>query len=368
MKTQKKKQQKQQNILLRHALLTSVVSTILAAVICFGVWQWLSNLLPSQKEAERWQGEGDLAFSQITCFLPADQKIGLKEVSTFRNAAMKKLQEASMDLEGDLRLMLDAWSTSAKLYTDGQHGRGEASVIAVGGDYFDFHPLKLISGDYIRQSDLMKDRLVLSEDVAWMLFGATDVAGMSMKLSGIPFVVAGVVEQEKDFASKKANSDSLDLYMSYDALLQIDENAKIDCYELVLANPVNNFAVGVVRDKFPIGRGEYICNTTRYSYGNMLSLVGKFGSRGTQTSGAVLPYWENAARRTENWASLCVFLGTVLALYPVVAVAVFSVNTGKKLKVRLEDDILPNLKDKAAEAIRVRQRKHWERKHGEHEK
>ena len=30
---------------------------------------------------------------------------------------------------------------------------------------------------------------------------------------------------------------------------------------------VKNFAMNVVRDKFPIGRGEILCNTTRYDYG-----------------------------------------------------------------------------------------------------
>ena len=363
-----KKKKKKKNPLLRHLTLTIAVGTILVTAILFGTWQWLANLLPSQKAAQRWQGDSDMPFSQISCFLPADQMIGLREVATFRSAAAKKLEEASLDVNGDIRYMLDAWSTSGKVYTDGEHGRGEASVIAVGGDYFDFHPLKLLSGDYIRQSDLMKDRIILSEDVAWMLFGGTDLAGMTMKLNGIPFVVAGVVEQESDFASKRANSDTLDLYMSYDTLLQMDENTKISCYEVILPNPVKNFALNVVRDKFPLGRGEYVCNTTRYDYGEMLGYIGKYGARGAGLSGAVLPYWENAARRTENWASLCCLLGTVLPVFPVVTGTFFAVKHGKKLKVRLEEDILPDVKEKTEEAIRVRQRKHWERVHGEHEK
>ena len=363
-----KKKKKKKNPLLRHLTLTVVVCMLLTTAICFGAWQWLANLLPSQKAAQRWQGDGDLPFSQITCFLPADQTIGLKEVSTFRNEAAKKLEEAALDVQGDARYMLDAWSTTGKVYTDGKHGRGEASVIAVGGDYFDFHPLRLLSGDYIRQSDLMKDRIILSEDVAWMLFGGTDLAGMTMKLNGIPFVIAGVVAPESDFASKKANSDTLDLYMSYDMLLQMDENTSINCYELILANPVKNFAMNVVRDKFPIGRGEILCNTTRYDYGEMLGLIGKFGSRGSQISGAVLPYWENAARMTENWGSLCCLLGTLLPIFPLVTGAVLTGRNAKKLKGRLEEDILPDVQEKVSEAIRVRQRRHWERVHGEHEK
>ena len=337
------------------------------SAVCFTGWQWLAHLLESQRAAERWQGGGDLPFSQISCFLAADEKIGLKEISTFRNDAMKKLKEASLDISGDQQLMLDAWSTTAKLFTSGQHGRGEASVIAVGGDYFDFHPLPLLSGDYIRQSDLMKDRIVLGEEVAWLLFGGTDLAGMSMELNGTPYMIAGVVRQERDFASRKANSEALDLYMSYDTLLKIDENVKINCYELLLANPVKNFALNVVKDKFPIGRGEIVCNTTRYRYGQMTDLVLHFGSRGSETSGAVLPYWENAARQTENWGALCCFVGTAALILPGVVFVLGSVRAGKQVKLKM-DEYLPELKEYTEEAIRKRQRKRWERRYGEEKK
>ena len=359
--TQKRRKQKEK------LLLIICASMVMAAVICFGVWQYLAHLLVSQQAAQRWQGEGDMEFRQISCFLPSDQKIELKDIRTFRNAAIKKMQDAALDVQGNPHLMLDAWSTDAKLYTSGEHGRGQASVIAVGGDYFDFHPLQLLSGDYIRQSDLMKDRIVLGEEVAWLLFGGTDLAGMTMELNGKPYLIAGVVEQEQDRFSKGANSDGLDLYMSYDTLLTIDENAKINCYEVLMPNPVKGFAFNAVKDKFPIGRGEILCNTERYGYGKMMDLVLHFGSRGSQVSGAVLPYWENAARGTENWGALCCLLGTVLLIFPTVVLVVTALQSGRQVKTKLEDDILPDLSEKTQEAIRKRQRRHWERKHGTNE-
>ena len=358
----KRERQRQRQVLKKFQLIVCALM-VGASVVCFGMWQYFSNLLDSQKAAERWQGDGDLKFSQITCFLPADQMIGLREISTFRNAVVKKLQDAALDVKENPNLVLDAWSTSTKLYTSGEHGRGEASVIAVGGDYFDFHPLRLLSGDYIRQSDLMKDRIVLGEEVAWLLFGGTDLAGMTMKLNGTPYVIAGVVEQEQDRASKMSNSDGLDLYMSYDALLTIDKDAKINCYELLMANPVRSFALSTVNEKFPIGRGEFVCNTERYGYAKLMNQVFHFGSRGSQTSGAVLPYWENAARMTEDWGALCCYLGTCLLLLPLVILVTLVLQSGKQVKKKLEDDILPDLSEKAQEAIRKGQRRRWERRH-----
>ena len=41
--------------------------------------------------------------------------------------------------------------------------------------------------------------------------------------------------------------------------------------------------------------------------------------------------------------------------------------SGRQVKTKLEDDILPDLSEKTQEAIRKRQRRHWERKHGTNE-
>ena len=45
-----------------------------------------------------------------------------------------------------------------------------------------------------------------------------------------------------------------------------------------------------------------------------------------------------------------------------------ALQSGKQIKTKLEDDILPDLSEKTQEAIRKQQRRRWERKHGEHEK
>ena len=359
----KKKQLSNEQLAL---LLASVTCAVLAA-LCFAAVLWLSHLLDSQKEAKRWQGDSDMPFSQVTCFLPADQQIELRDVADFRTAAMKKLQDASQDVTGEQQLMLDAWSTAGKVVVSSLTGRGDAAVIAVGGNFFDFHPIRLLDGDYLHQNDLMKDRVLLDEEVAWMLFGGVNLQGMTVKLNGVPFIVAGVIHRESDFASRKAFTDERGLFMSYEGLRMLDENAKINCYEFVMAEPVKGFALNTAREKFPIGRGEIICNSTRYDYWNLMDIMFQFGKRGSETSGAIVPYWENAARRTENWAGLSCMAGTLLLIFPAVTLTVWLFFTGRKLKERTEEQYWPELRDKTEEAVRVRQRKHWERVHGKQE-
>jgi len=103
--------------------------------------------------------------------------------------------------------------------------RARFSVIAVGGNFFDFHPIRLLSGNYITPDDLMQDRVLLDEETAWLLFGGTELSGMSFKINGVPFVVAGVIQREQDFASEKAYSSGMGIYMSYDGYSSLFEEA-----------------------------------------------------------------------------------------------------------------------------------------------
>ena len=337
----------------------------------------LGGTLAAQKTAERWKGESDLSFSQVSCFIPVDEKISLEQIYAFRTELVKKLEEAAFEDKDTSSLFADAWSTTGRAAVSTGLGKGEAAVIAVGGRFFDFHPIRLISGSYITEKDLMKDRVLLDEELAWLLFGGTELEGLEMRIEGVPFVVAGVIEREQDFASKKAYTAGMGLYMSYEAYSELKAgsdatagqpaDAGASCYEFVMAQPVDGYALSLAKDKFPIGHGEILENTNRYGFVRMLKLVGQFGSRSMQTLGVAYPYWENAARCTEDWYGLCLFLAIFFAVLPVVLTAVTIVRYIKRGKDKLEEDVIPKLKDGAEEAIRVRQRRRWEKKHGKHE-
>lgn len=358
----------------------------LAGAVCFIGVHSLSNLLPSQLAAERWQGNSEQSFAQISCFIPVDETVNLNAVATFREAAATKLHEAALDIASDDILMVDAWSSSYKVSVSSALGKGDVYATAVGGEYFTFHPIKLISGNYISSSDLMQDRVLLDEDTAWLLFGGTDVQGLDMKINGVPFVVAGVIQREDDYATKKAYSDGMGIFISYDAYTlfsssatgissdtatQSAEESGIQCYEFIMANPVQNFALNFAKEKFPIGRGEIVDNTSRFKLSSLWGILKGFDSRSMQTRGIIYPYWENASRVVEDRAALLMLLGIVLLAVPTIALAVCGVRYAMFAKQKLEDDVLPRWKDSAEEAVRVRARRRWEKKHnytGTHEK
>ena len=361
---------------------------LLAVLGCFLGIQRLSRLLPSQHEAERWQGVSDIEYAQISCFIPVDETVTLNQIGAFREEMAKKLHEAALDIDTEDILTADAWSCAGKVSVSSALGKGDVYATAVGGEFFSFHPITLISGSYITAADLMQDRALLDEETAWLLFGGTDIQGMTFKINGVPFVVAGVIEREQDFATKSAYTDGMGIFISYDAWVTLNSSSGedsaaagdsassgttaaaatsstgIQCYEVVLPNPVKNFAVGVVREKFPIGRGEIVNNTERFGTANLWQLIRGFGTRSMQTRGVIYPYWENAARGVEDRAALLLLGGIAALVLPCVTALVYIVKYAIAGKRRLEEDVLPRWRDSAEEAIRVQGRRRWEKKQG----
>ena len=329
----------------------------LAAAACFLGALFLGGELESQRAAERWQGEGELGFSQLSCFLPVDEKLSLNQIYQFRSDLMKHLHEAALDADSSQTLFVDAWSCTGKALASTDLGKGEANVIAVGGQFFRFHPLRLLSGSYFQEGDLMQDLVLLDEELAWLLFGSSDLQGLSVKIDGVPFQIAGVIESERDFASRKAYTAGMGLYMSFDAWKSLHETAGVTAYELVMAEPVKNFAVNFAREKFPIGQGEIVQNSGRFEMGRLLGLAAQFGTRSMQKLGVLLPYWENAARCMEDYCALLYFLGWLLILIPAIALTVTVFRLLRRGKRKLAEDLLPGWRDGAEEFVRVRQRR-----------
>ena len=363
---------------------------LIAAVACFIGIHSLSLILPSQHEAERWQGTSEKSYAQVSCFIPADETVTLSQIGAFREEMAKKLHEAALDIDNTDILTADAWSCVNKVSVSSALGSADVYATAVGGDFFAFHPITLISGSYITSSDLMQDRALLDEDTAWLLFGSTDIQGLTFRINGVQFTVAGVIEREQDFASRLAYTDGMGIFISYDAWSDLaagtgiaaadtvpDESggssgsdvsspgsSGIQCYEVVMPEPVKGYAQGVVKEKFPIGRGEIVTNTSRFELSSLWKLLKTAGTRSMQTRGVIYPYWENAARCVEDRAMLLLVLGIAALVLPVSTAAVLAVKYAAVGKRKLDDELIPRWKDSVQEAIRVRERARWEKKYG----
>ena len=285
----------------------------------------VSGALESLTAAEKFRGGGETRFAKLACYLPVGGGKTEDDIYTFRQALDAKLVEQSLEAPEGGSLYIDAYCGALSVNISSENGSASVEAVGVGGDFFYFHPLKLLGGSYISGSDLMDDLVVLDEEMAWRLFGGTDLAGMAVQINGEPFVVAGVISREDDFASKRAYSGGGGLFLSFSAMLRLSEDARITCYELVMPDPISGYAKSVVSENFPVGSGDVVENSSRYGIVHLLEVIGGFGERSMRTNGVIYPYWENAARLTEDYAALLLVLTVVFALCPMLFLLVNSI-------------------------------------------
>lgn len=318
------------------ALLIACLIQTALSVFCFAMLGHVRGMLKTQSAADVWRGDSEDRFAQISAFLPTTETKTLDDIRSFRATLENEFVQNSMEAPEGGSLYTDAYSGRTSLSVSGKSpGSVTVTAVGAGGNYFLFHPLTLLSGGYISDEDYMADRVVLDAQTAFNLFGSSDVAGMEVTINGRTFPIAGVVQSETDFATNaalaagnKASGDTSGsststamIYMSYSALNAMAE-LPIDCYEIVLPDPVSGFAKKLMTEKFPIGSGAIVQNTGRFSVSGLISVMGAFGKRAMTTNGVIYPYWENAARMAESYAALYLLLGTLLAVMPVVCLTI----------------------------------------------
>lgn len=296
-------------------------SALAISLVCLIVCLSLSGTLESQKAAARWAGEDAGDYAQLSCFMSGSDSLDLGQIYTFRQALEGRLTEEALELPENARPYTDAWSAVRSLSVSGEHGSGRATATAVGGDFFFFHPFRLLSGSYIAEGDYMDDRVVLDRELAWRLYGSDDLAGLTVEIEGVPFVVAGVIDRDRDNASEKAQSASMGLYLSYSAYRRLEgADETIGCYEIVMPEPVRGFAEGFVKGQFPLGGGELVVNSGRFGVEGSWGILRDFGTRSMRLTDVVYPDWENAARYLGDWCALLLGVALALAVCPAVTV------------------------------------------------
>ena len=354
------------------------VNAALLALIGVCVWQCgnYETALTSQQAAKSWAGESTARFAQVSCFFPTGTSVTPDTVNTFRRTIDGKLAEAGLEQKEAGSYWTDAYAAIGTLTVQSDRDSSEATTVAVGGDFFAFHPYRLLSGSYLNPDDLMQDRVVIDHELAWKLFGGTDIKGKTVKINGKPYYVAGVVERESDKftqralngqesagseAEKKTGTPPL-LFMSYTAYaglsggstgptvpatggdtaaasgkpasagaaaadtagsgsLASGDSAALSCYEIAMPNPISKFAANVVSEGFKTNSPVIVENSARYDFSSIWSMFTELGSRSVVTSPVVFPYWENAARVSEVYVARQYAFILLLSIFPLVTLA-----------------------------------------------
>lgn len=345
-------------------LILNIVLVLGSAACVLGLSR-VSSTLTALTGADRFRGTSDTRFAQLACCLPVDQGKSEEDIRSFRQNLDAKLVEQALEAPEGGSLYIDAYCGVETVTAASQNSGGTSvKAIGVGGDFFYFHPYLLRGGSYIKSGDLMDDLVVLDEEMAWKLFGGVDLAGMTMTINDQPFVVAGVVARETDFASTRAYTGDGGVFMSFSAMQRLIEDASITSYEIIMPDPITGFAKGILEDTFPIGNGDIVENSSRYSLGHLLEVVRSFGERSMRTNGVIYPYWENAARLTEDYAALLLVLAVLLAAYPLLSLLVLiireTVRTYRLAKTKIPEKVEAVMEKRKEERLE----RQYEKKNG----
>lgn len=303
------------------------ISFIIFLILCF-IANHLGQGQEAQMMAERWSEKKSAA--QVSCFFSVNMQISEDRIREFEHSIDAALADASVIQESEnpsARLWADAYSAGGKITISSDKSTIQADAIGIGGDFFLFHPMKMLSGSWFSGNDLMQDYCILDQDAAWQLFGSNDVAGMTVYIGGIPHIVTGVIQRQEGRLTEAAGLDSTLVYVSYKTLSELGSCNGINHYEIVMPNPVTDFAYNYVNENLGDSGNEteVVENSSRYSFLSRLKLIPQFGTRSMNGKAIIYPYWENVARGYEDILALITLFELLFLLYAVVLAVIFFV-------------------------------------------
>lgn len=301
---------------------------VLFLLLAFGAVTWahsaLVNSLSSQTLAKRWSGE--LPFAQESCFFLESANFSRDQLTQIRYQMNEAITNAGVEEEEasqNGRKFVDAYSAITSASIGSARSSMSVRAVAVGGDFFLFHPMTLLSGGYFDGDDINEDGVIIDELTAWQLFGSNNVAGQEIELGNKVLIVRGVIRMDDGWFSKAAGENAATIFVAYPVMEQLAGGSlPIQCYEALMVSPVKTFAQDTVKNALGEPDGSYVLveNSTRFGLAARLDRLRNLGVRSMRLDPVVYPYWENRARGCEDISTILLVIQGILIVYPVVYV------------------------------------------------
>lgn len=280
-------------------ILTAVALVIFLIVLFTG--KRMANSQPAQLGAKRWDSSGGSALVSVFFSDLADfNEDGVKQLNFSIDNALQL--ESLNSTDSSKRTRISAYSGQTMLTVTSATASQSVKAIGVGGDFFRFHPVNLISGSYFDGDDVMQDQVILDKTTAWYLYGSADVAGQMVEINGVRHLIAGVYEMETGRLSELAGNNEQTIYLSYESLYKNAGVTQISCFETIMPEPVHGFAYKTVCEAISLEENRYMVvdNSARFYWETLIKQVPKLSQRSMNSKSVIYPYWENMARGLEG--------------------------------------------------------------------
>ena len=267
----------------------------------------------SQLAYIRWAGKESVSsYSQLSVFFDKTTGPTQDSIREIRNKINQKLMEDSLlNSDSNGRTWIDAYSAEKTISIRKDSNTVTVEAYLIGGDFFQIHPIKLKKGNYPQNK---KNQILLDENVAWNIFGSSNVEGKKIWINDKVYTVTGVAEYDDTKLSRTAIGNKDTVYIpGYNK----ENILRITCYEAVLPNPIRNYGLNVVAEANDIeflsdeelekqrsillfDDKEILDNSVRYQIPSLISRIRERRYVDMKTNGISYPYWENMARFEET--------------------------------------------------------------------
>lgn len=279
------------------ALAVLVVASAIIAVM-EGVAASMAGSLTYMGAGERWSSNGE-KYAIICAYTEQGSGMSADQVGQWEYNMNRALIDASIDTSEDARAWTWCASFDTILNLTGTKGKTNAEVMVCEGDFFVFHNMQFVSGSGFMNDKSNPMGVVIDEDLAWILFGATDVAGMTFMIHNEEYTVTGVAKPESEGGVYgHTYGDAPRMYMSATGYSRISDGITFTVYETVIPNPVKGFARGLFDGvaTFNEDTSDVIEVSERFSLTSRFENMKKLGYSWISVNRIEYPYWENEAR------------------------------------------------------------------------
>lgn len=312
----------------RKVLLASGICALVLAVclLLVGIFEFVVFLMQEQLEyidaGERWSANGD-RYAVISMYAENDSAVSADQISQWAFSMDAKLLESSITPTEGARSWTYCAIAEDTIQISGTKGRVSADVMAVVGDFFIFHPMQFTYGSAFLNDDSNPMGVVLDRDLAWKVFGAENIVGMTVEIGGEQFVVTGVVEKESNSGTYAYTYGSRSrMYMSYAGYSKVaGDGSDITIFETALPNAVKSFARNIFNGVVSVNEEttEVLESSDRFSLMNRYNNMKTLKYSWIRQNKIEYPYWENEAKVMDYTCAVLMILETALAAIGITA-------------------------------------------------
>ncbi|MBO4776764.1 MAG: ABC transporter permease [Lachnospiraceae bacterium] len=273
-----------------------IVGIIMKIIVGIG-----ADKYSDQTVSKRWDKKGDHA--QISYFLKETAGFGRNDIIGLEYELNAKLDYNSIEAASEeSRRFIDCYMAKSTIALESERNIVDVDCMAIGGDFFVFHPVKMITGSYFSGNDLMQDGIILDEMTAWQLFGSNDIVGQKVLYGDRVLFVKGVYERKDNKLFNYARGDKPEIFVPFDLLNSEENPLSITCFEICMPNPIDNFATKLCSEIVDLDSHDFesVENSTRYSVANLWRVYKSRKYRSMQNHDIIYPYWEKIARYEED--------------------------------------------------------------------